>query len=145
MLLLLVPAAQVCARRCKFPRAVRPVRCSPKCSRPVPTPYPHRVASLLRSVIPMRITGNGTCTTPLKGRTTLVTRTLSNICVKPVRKRFWSWTTWGCRSLASTMAQFINVRLAASRRTSAASRRHVLRQRPTVPVMHYCTRCISRT
>lgn len=81
----------------------------------------------------------------VKGSDYIGDQTLLNICVKPVRKRFWSWTTWGCRSLASIMAQFINVRLAASRRISAASRRHVPRQRQTVPAMRCCTRCISRT
>ena len=39
----------------------------------------------------------------------------------------------------------INVRLAVSRKTSAASRRHALRRRLTVPVTHCCTRFISRT
>lgn len=40
----------------------------------------------------------------------------SNICVKPARKRFWSWTTWVCRSLVWKMAPSISVRLAASRK-----------------------------
>ena len=39
----------------------------------------------------------------------------------------------------------INVRLAASRKTSAASRRHALRRQLTVPVTHCCTPFISRT
>ncbi len=76
---------------------------------------------------------------------TSVTRTPSNICVKPARKRFWSWTTWVCRSPVWKMAPSINVRLAASRKISAASRRHVLRRRLTVPVTHCCTRSISKT
>jgi succinate dehydrogenase / fumarate reductase flavoprotein subunit len=40
---------------------------------------------------------------------------------------------------------FISVRSAASRKTSAASRRHVPRRRLTVPVTRCCTPCISRT
>lgn len=43
------------------------------------------------------------------------------------------------------MVVSINVRLAVSRKTSAASRRHALRRRLTVPVTHCCTRFISRT
>ncbi|AUP76861.1 hypothetical protein CWS02_18505 [Enterobacter sp. EA-1] len=40
MLLLLAQAAQVCALRCKFPRAGKPVRCSLKSFQPVPTLSP---------------------------------------------------------------------------------------------------------
>jgi succinate dehydrogenase/fumarate reductase flavoprotein subunit len=36
----------------------------------------------------------------VKGRTISATRTPSNICVRPARKRFWSWTIWVCRSPA---------------------------------------------
>lgn len=42
-------------------------------------------------------------------------------------------------------APSISVRLAASRKTSAASRRHVPQRRLTVPATHCCTPCISRT
>lgn len=69
----------------------------------------------------------------------------SNICVKLARKRFWSWTTWVCRSPVWKMAPSISVRLAASRKTSAASRRHAPRRRLTVPVTRCYTPCISRT
>lgn len=64
---------------------------------------------------------------------------------KPGRKRFWNWNIWACRSRVLMMVVSINVRLAVSRKTSAASRRHVLRRQLTVPVTHCCTPFISRT
>ncbi len=81
----------------------------------------------------------------VKGSDYIGDRTRLNICVKPGRKRFWNSNTWACRSRVSMMVVSINVRLAVSRKTSAASRRHALRQRLTVPVTHCCTRFISRT
>lgn len=81
----------------------------------------------------------------VKGSDYIGDQTRLNICVRPARKRFWNWTIWACRSRVLTMALSINVRLVASRKTSAASRRHVLQQQLTVPVMRCCTRCISRT
>ena len=47
--------------------------------------------------------------------------------------------------LEHMMVVSINVRLAVSRKTSAASRRHALRRLLTVPVTHCCTPFISRT
>ncbi len=81
----------------------------------------------------------------VKGSDYIATRTPSNICVRPARKRFLSWNIWVCRSPVLMTAVFISVRLAASRKTSAASRRHVPRRRPTVPVTRCCTPCINRT
>ncbi|STI19011.1 succinate dehydrogenase flavoprotein subunit [Escherichia coli] len=42
----------------------QPVRCYLKSSRPVPIPFLRKAALPLRWVIPMKITGNGICTTP---------------------------------------------------------------------------------
>lgn len=59
-------------------------------------------------------------------------------------KRFWNWSTWGYRSPVLMMDVSISARSAASRKTLAASRRHVPRRRLTVPVTPCCTRCINR-
>lgn len=80
----------------------------------------------------------------VKGSDYIGDQTRLNIC-KTGPEAILNWNTWGYRSRVLMMVVSINVRLAASRKTSAASRRHVQRQRLTVPVTHCCTRFISRT
>ncbi len=52
----------------------------------------------------------------VKGSDYIVTRMPSNICVRPDRKRFWNWSTWGYRSPVLMMDVSISARSAASRK-----------------------------
>ena len=98
-----------------------------------------------RAKIQMMI-GAGTCTTRLKGPTTLETKTLSNTCAKLVQRPFLSWITWGCHFLEKKMEEFISDPSAVSPRIlEKVAKQHAPAQPLTEPGMHCFMRSIRVT